>query len=267
MRIKQTSKPTSKQSIEHKETSQKKTESVANNSGKISAKEDPKLKISRKHHRSRVKQRFEREGIENFNDYEVLELLLFYAIPYRDTKPIAYRLMTEFGSLANVFDADMKDLMKVEGITEHGAIYLNLFSAGTKRYLSSKWQGKQDLKSIREAGELMKEHLKAYATEVFMVVLLDAQNRIINKKILSKGSVNQILVSRRQVVEEAVRSHATSVIIGHNHPGGTLSVSEEDMELTSTLNMVLNGINIMLADHIIVGGDAYLSMRKMGYLK
>lgn len=212
-------------------------------------------------HRQRLKQRFLEEGLTSFQDHEVLELLLFYAIPQGDTNPIAHRLLEKFSSISGVFGASVEELCTVKGIKEHSAVFLKAIPAFSQFYASLQVREKKTIANSFDAGQYVCGMIGGLTKEVFAILCLDSQRKVIAFEILEEGTVSRSDVSPRKVVECAIRHNASQVILAHNHPAGTLCASENDRLLTTRLCDLLEGMDIMVVDHIIAThGDKYLSM-------
>ncbi len=212
-------------------------------------------------HRQRLKKRFLDEGLASFQDHEVLELLLFYAIPQGDTNPIAHRLIEKFSSVKGVFDAPLEELCTVKGVGNHVAVFLKTLPAFSQFYQSLAVRDKKMLMTSFDAGQFVTGMIGSLTKEVFALTCLDAQRRVIAFEIVEEGTVSQSNVSPRKVVECAVRHNASQIILAHNHPSGTLCASESDRILTSRLCNILEEMDIAVIDHIIAVPDGkYLSM-------
>ncbi len=212
-------------------------------------------------HRQRLKQRFLEEGLDSFQDHEVLELLLFYAIPQGDTNPLAHTLLNTFHSLQGVFGASVEDLFRVKGVGEHVAVFLKTLPAFSQFYQSLAIREKKTLLTSHDAGMYACAMIGSLQNEVFAVICLDTQRKILAFEIIEKGTVSQANVAPRKVVEAAIRHNASAVILAHNHPSGNLCASENDRYLTSKLCNTLENVDIHVIDHIIAThGDKYLSM-------
>ena len=216
-------------------------------------------------HRERLRERFLREGLDNFEDHQVLELLLFQAIPRFDTNPVAHRLMQRFGSLSAVLEADPKDLAAVEGVGANAAAFLSMISPVTRRYFHDRVKhSRKSLSNAEAAVEYLVPLMAGRSDEVFYVLCLDSQLRVLYPALISEGTVKDALVHPRHVVEAAVRHKASSVILAHNHPGGSVKPSTYDHKLTSKLVHALGGINVPVVDHIIVAGEHIYSFSREG---
>lgn len=216
-------------------------------------------------HRERIKKRFLEHGLESFEEHSVIELLLFYALPRADVNPLAHRLVDKFGSLAAVFDAPMEELVKVEGINLNTATLIKLIPQIGRRYLMSRSSFDDILDSTRKAGEYLLPRFFAERDEIVYMVCLDAKCKVINCKLLFRGSVNAANVSIRKIVENALVYNSTSVIIAHNHTSGIAIPSDEDKATTRRIEQALKAVDVILADHIVVADDDFVSMADNGF--
>jgi DNA repair protein RadC len=217
-------------------------------------------------HRQRLRDRFNASGIGAFEDHEVLELLLTYAVPRKDVKPIARALLERFGSLSNALDAPTADLVKVDGVGETGATLLHLVPALTGRYLRDRWGHKPQLNTREDLGRFVVDELATATNEVFLLVLLTHENRVLRSLPLHEGSLASAPVYPRLVVEAALRHHAAKVVFAHNHPGGVAQPSEEDVSVTRKLVAVFDALGVPVVDHFIVAGPRTFSMAEAGLL-
>ena len=220
-----------------------------------------------KGHRLRLKQRFLSEGLSSFEDHEVLELILYYTIPQGDTNPLAHRLLERFQTLDGVFNADEKVLSEVEGIGSHTAVLLKLIPQLSQLYASLALRSRDKILSTSEAGAFVCGRIGLLKNEVFALVCLDAQRRILAFEIIDEGTVSQANVHPRKVLECALRHNSSVVILAHNHPSGSLIASENDRQFTKKLCSVFEAVGIEVADHIIaVNAGQYTSMRDEGII-
>lgn len=210
-------------------------------------------------HRRRLRERFEQSGFSGFHDHEVIELLLAYAIPRRDVKPLAKELLTRFGSLSAVVDAPVAHLRQVEGVGSHASVLLAMVPRLMDRYLQDRWKRNESFNSTRDAVRFLSSLLGTQRAEVFCILALNSQNALIAAEEIQRGSVNRTAVFPRLVVEACLKHRATAVILAHNHPGGDPSPSSADRQLTRRLKRLLNDLDIQVHDHIIVAGLAYYS--------
>jgi DNA repair protein RadC len=218
-------------------------------------------------HRERIKKRFLEHGLESFEDHRVLELLLFYALPRTDVNPIAHTLIDKFGSLAAVFDAPMEELVKVPGVGMNTAEYIKLIPQVSRRYLISRVSFDDILDSTKKAGAYLLPHFYAERDEIVYMVCLDAKCKVLNCKLLFRGSVNSASVSIRRIVENALVYNSTSVIIAHNHTSGIAVPSEEDRITTRRIEQALKSVDIALTDHIVVADDDFISLADNGFFR
>jgi len=218
-------------------------------------------------HRERLRNRFLSEGLDGFEDHQVLELLLFQVIQRGDTNPIAHRLLSRFGSLSGVLEADPMDLATVEGVGKRAAAFLALLPAITRRYFHNRvTRNRPRLDNPERVAEYFIPLMAGRAGEVFYVLCLDSQCRVLYQALLSEGSVKDTLIYPRRVVETAIRHRASSVILAHNHPGGTINPSRQDEQLTHHLVQTLGGVDITVLDHVIVAGKDVYSFARSGIL-
>lgn len=209
-----------------------------------------------------MRKRFYKEGIDHFEPHEVIEMILYFAYLRIDTNPLAHKLIDRFGSFHGVLEANREDLLE-SGLTENAAALLNMIPAFSNYYMQSHIETKV-LPDSTAVGNYAVSKLGLRPTEVFAVICLNAQNRVLNFEILSEGTVNTSNVPPRKVAEAALRNHAASVVLTHNHPGGGLMPSTEDKELTKKLDSMLESIGVTLIDHIIVANGRFCSLREHG---
>ncbi len=212
-------------------------------------------------HRQRIKEKYEKNGIAGWLDYEVLELVLSYAIPRRDTKPIAKELLSRFKTINGVLDADRKDLATITGVSEHTALFLKLLKDIAVLYTEHGIHNRDLLSSPQVVYDYLKTSLKGASDEEFKILFLDGRNQLITVESFATGTVNRSVVYPRKVVERALYHHAVGVIIAHNHPAGTLQPSQEDREVTKAIKDALKTVEITLLDHIIIGNNDFYSFR------
>ena len=211
-------------------------------------------------HRQRLKDRFRREGLDNFDELYVLELLLYYCIPQKDTNPIAHRLLDHFGSLTGVLEASPAELEKVEGIGANAATFLTLITEVGRYYQVKRQKQGQILGTIDQCGRYLEPFFFGREVETVFLLCLDAKSKVLCCKKVGEGSVNSANVPIRRIVEIALGVNATSVVLAHNHPGGLALPSAEDIETTHRVAAALEAVEIVLADHIIVANEDYVSL-------
>lgn len=217
-------------------------------------------------HRERMKSRFIQAGPDGFNDHNLLEMLLFYALPRKDTNELAHDILNHFGSLTAVLEADIEQLKEVKGVGDNVATLIKLAPALAKRYLEEKSMPKSIINSTAAAGEYLVAKYMYETNEISYALLLNSSNGLIACKQISRGIVNATELGVRMLVETAIKSNASSVIISHNHPDGLPLPSKEDEHCTRTVAKALELVNIKLLDHIIVAGKEFQSLNKAGFM-
>ena len=216
-------------------------------------------------HRERKKAQFLRYGLEPMADHEVLELLLFYALPRVDTNPIAHRLLQKFGSLDMVFSAPVQELTEVEGIGEHAAVLLSLVP---QIYHRSRISGEDViLDSAKKTGEFFLGRYEGVKREVMYQVCLDMKYKVIRCVEVGKGSVSRTDVSVREIVENAILYKAGAVLLAHNHPSGVALPSREDEIATLQIKDALSTVGVELLDHVIVADGDFVSLADNGFFR
>ena len=210
-------------------------------------------------HRERMRQRFLEHGLDNFADHEVLELLLFYAIPRGDVNPLAHRLLDTFGSLANVLEAETPDLCRVEGMGDKTAAFLHMLPPMFRRYQTSKIQG-----TTYDTTEKIAEYLVKYyigrPREQLSAVLMDNKCRLIRICDIAEGSATSVKIDLRKLLQCILQYNAADVVLAHNHPRGMCNPSRADIVQTSTIREMLKNIDVRLVDHIIIAEDRWISL-------
>lgn len=217
-------------------------------------------------HRERMKSSFKKNGLDSMNDVNALELLLFYAIPRRDTNVIAHALLDHFGSLSRVFSASIQELCAVEGVGENTAVLISMIPQLVRKSMVSDAEKITVIKNSKDAGKYLVPRFAFEQDEVALLVCLDSQKRVIGCFELGRGVVNKGSVDVRKVVELALRYKASSVILSHNHPDSFALPSLADTAMTEQIYRSLRLVGITLADHIIVSGKDYVSYLDSGML-
>lgn len=218
-------------------------------------------------HREKMRQRFLVGGLESFADHEALELLLYYAIPRRDTNPIAHALMERYGSLAAVLSAPVEDLQKVEGIGESAAVLLRLAPQVARKARLAESGRETVLNSAERAGAYLLERLGDERNEVIYQLCLDRKGKLLACKQLGEGGVSHAELDIRKLVENALLTSASAVILAHNHPSGVALPSPDDYAATERAKQALATIGVALTDHIIVADRDFVSFADSGYLE
>lgn len=211
-----------------------------------------------------MKERFKKEGLDNFSEINILELLLFYSVPRKDTNPIAHALLKRFGNFANVLEAHYEELLEVKGITENSATLIKLLLPTYRYYFNSKDKSNMIITNIEVAGEYLAKSYIGHTNEIVKLMALDSKGRVIGIYTLFEGNINSVHISVRKIVETAILSKATTVIIAHNHPGGIALPSEDDIKTTHEIRRALKAISVNLMDHIVIADDDFVSMYQSG---
>lgn len=220
-------------------------------------------------HRQRMKNRFLEYGIDSFHDYELLEMILYYSIPKKDTNEIAHRLLNTFGTLKDVFDADFSELITVNGIKENSATLIKLFQKTTQRYWEDEFSddGRIDLSTPEKLMQYCKTLYLGEKNEMIYALALDNNLHLMTRKLISEGMPNRVELGIGQVIDFAIKKGTGILVLSHNHPSGISMPSNEDLTLTNRYFIALRDIGIILHDHIVVGSDGATSMKEKGYYK
>ena len=218
-------------------------------------------------HRKRLKQRFLTEGLDQFTDVQVLELLLFFCIARRDTNPIAHNLLDHFGSLSQVLEAPVEELCKVEGIGENTAVFLRLVTQVGRYYMTDRASKAKVLPTLESCARYLQTFFFGRNVETVYLLCLDAKGQLIREKKLSDGCVNMALISPREIFLEALKDKAVNIILVHNHPSGDPTPSRADRELTDNVAGAGEQMDIPLLDHIIIGDNRYTSFKEQKLLR
>jgi len=216
-------------------------------------------------HRQRLKDRFRREGLDNFAEVNVLELLLFYCVPRVDTNPLAHALLDHFGSLSQVLDARVEELEKVPGVGPNVATFLSLLTDVGRYYQVKLSEPGQILRSIDQCGKYMLPYFYGRENETVFLLCLDAKCKVICCRKVGEGSVNSANIPIRRIVEMALGANATTVVLAHNHPSGLAIPSADDIQTTQKVARALEAVEIILADHIVVSKEDFVSIVQSQY--
>jgi DNA repair protein RadC len=219
-----------------------------------------------KGHRLRIKERFIRDGFDSYSPHQVMEMLLFYAIPQKDTNELAHRLLDEYGSISGVFGADYNELSAFKGLGPHAAILIKMMPEIAQYYAMDRWKKKPQIRSVNDAGQYAVSLFIGKEVEAFYMICLNAQNKVVFPALISEGTINEAMIYPRTIVENAFRHHSATVIFAHNHPGGSTEPSVADIDMTKKLKTALEYVSIRVMDHVIVAGNDYLSMAHMNYI-
>lgn len=231
-----------------------------NNAGNLSGAKKTLPQNMHGGHRDRVKELFLKAGLDSFSPHAVLELLLFYAIPQKDTNLTAHELMKKFGSLSAVLDAPQEELMKVKGIGKSAAILIKMIPQLCRRYEEDLACGQKTIFDYDEAGKFLVKKFIGRGNEVVILMLLDSRERILYCDVVSEGNATAANIYIKTVVRLAARYDAVYAILAHNHPSGECLPSKQDLDTTRWVYDALGTVDVRLIDHIIVGGSDYVSL-------
>lgn len=217
-------------------------------------------------HRSRMREKYLKSGLDVFAPHEVLELLLFYAIPYKNTNDIAKNLITRFGTLSGVLDAPIDSLVDA-GLTENQAVYLKLFPDVTRMYYNAKYDtdhGPIDYDDLPDY--ILRRYIGLTSQEHVLLILLDTKSREVFCGFISDGNFEATRFSVRSIVRLAMNYGAKMAILAHNHPSGVALPSKEDLNTTVYLREALSLVDVDLIDHFIVANEECISLAQSGWM-
>ncbi len=219
-------------------------------------------------HRARLRKRLLERGADSLHDYEMLEYLLFLAIPRRDTKPVAKMLMERFGSYTGVLRADPEALQDVDGVSEAAAAAIRVVADAATRLAREEIRNEEVLlDSWERLVGYLRIRMAHDKTESFRVLFLDTKNKLIEDEEQQRGTVNHTPVYPREVMKRALELSATGIVLVHNHPSGDPRPSRADVEMTRQIREIGKGLGIALHDHVIVARRGHSSFREMGLLE
>ena len=217
-------------------------------------------------HRSRMRDKLLDRGPDALADYELLEMLLFFAMPKGDTKPLAKDLINQYGSFAGVLAAPQAALLETRGLGTHSVAALKLVQAASLRMARAEVMNVPVLNKWDRLIDYLTAALAQEKVEQFRVLFLDTRNRLIADEAQARGTVNHTPVYPREVVKRALELHATALILVHNHPSGDPTPSREDIEMTREVKQAASVLGISVHDHLIIGKGKHLSFRREGLL-
>jgi DNA repair protein RadC len=217
-------------------------------------------------HRRRLRERFLRNGLSGFHDYEVVELLLTLGTPRRDCKDMAKAAMKRFKSLPGVLDAPEKTLCEIDGLGPANIIGLKLIKAVADRYLETRLIRQDPVHNAGDLFDYLYHHLRERRRECFKVMYLNAKNRILDMETLFEGTLTASAVYPREVLQAALNQGAAALIFVHNHPSGDPAPSPEDMDLTRRLLFACRASGVTVHEHLIVGDNCYYSFAEHGHI-
>lgn len=217
-------------------------------------------KLGREGHRKRMRKSYIANGISALEDHNVLELFLSLVIPQKDVKPLAYELINHYGSLENVLNADVEDLMQIKGIGESSAVALSLVKDINSRVNLNKNREVTKLNNSIVSQKYVKNILDCEDNEKLIMITLDNSLSIIKTHTISDGIVNSLKAEPKKMLESVIRDNAASIVIAHNHPHGNVTPSAADINFTLDTIQLMRKLDVRVNDHIIVGENNTLSM-------
>jgi DNA repair protein RadC len=217
-------------------------------------------------HRQRVRERFRKGGLSALADYEVVELLLTLGQPRRDCKPAAKEAIKRFKTLRGVLEASPEELQEIEGIGPNNSIAIRLISDVAKELLKEKVADQPIVGTPEQVTDFLNASMGGLKKEIFKVIYLDNQHRVIEVTDMFHGTVNASAVWVREVIEGALKRQAAAMIFIHNHPSGSTTPSQQDRNITRDLVLAAEAVGIRALDHIIVGGDKHFSLASEGLI-
>lgn len=217
-------------------------------------------------HRQRLRERFIKSGADALQDYELIELLLFMAIPRRDVKPLAKTLLSRFGSLPELMSASLHDLTQVEGISEGTAAAIKTVTAIAHRTMKQELMDKPVLNSWTRLMDYCHATMAHEKKEHFRILFLNKKNELIADEIQGSGTVDHTPAYPREIIKRTLELGATAIILMHNHPSGDPKPSQADIDMTKAIVRAAQPFNITIHDHIIIARKGYTSFRNEGLL-
>ena len=208
-----------------------------------------------------MRKRFIENGLDGFEDHQALELFLFYAIPRKDTNPLAHRLLERYRTICCVCDAPIDELQRDFGLSENAAALLKLLPEMSRLYNESRLQENNAI-DLETLGDIVKQKFIGRTSEVVVLVLGDAKGKMVYFDVIAKGSVSSSDFPVRKIVELAIRHNAKIAFIAHNHPSGSALPSQTDLTTTKLIAQVLRNVGVRLLDHYIVADGDYISLRE-----
>ena len=212
-----------------------------------------------KDHRKRVKEQYMKNGIDSMADHNILELLLFYGIPYKDTNPIAHELIEKYHDINGVLDAPVRELVKLDGIGENAAVLIKLVHDIAHLYRDNAVNSKVNLASSERLSDFVRMKFLGETREIVYMISLDAHGRLKHCIKVADGTPTSVVSDNRSLVELALRFDVTNAVIAHNHPNGFATPSQADIAATQAIAKLFSTVSINLVDHVIAAEDEIFS--------
>ncbi len=228
---------------------------------------DQELIESREGHRRRLRNKFLKSGLAGFHDYEIVELLLTLGQPRKDCKQAAKEAIKRSKNLRGVLEAPPEELEQIEGIGPSNSFGIKSVREAASEYLKQKALGKLSLNSEKAVFDYLYQSMSGLQKEVFRVLFLNSQNKLLETEDISQGTVNASAVFAREVMESAIKHHATALIFVHNHPSGNIAPSQDDKVITRELVLASSVMNLKVLDHLIIGDNCHYSFAAQGLIQ
>jgi len=217
-------------------------------------------------HRQRLREKFLKNGLDGFHDYEIIELLLTLGTPRKDCKQSAKDALKKFGSLKDVLEASPSELKKIKGIADNNVFGLKIAQSVSRRFLADRIIDKEFIRSADEVIDYLKHNLRDKSREVFLVIYLNGRNQILNMEELFEGTLSTSAVYQREVVKRALVNDAAALVFVHNHPSGNPNPSQDDLTITKKLKEAALAIDVSVHDHLIIAGNDVYSFADHGLI-
>ncbi len=228
--------------------------------------ETSKNNIKGKGHRQRVKNKILKNGMLGMLDYEVLEAFLFYAVPQKDTKELAKKILLRFKTIENALHAPKEELLSIKGVGESIYSYFKIMKEFNGYLYKNKVENGVLLNSVESTYKYLKNSIGYSRKEVFKLLYLSSSNELLGEEDLFLGTLDKSAIYPREIIKEVLRYNAKSVIFSHNHPSGSLKPSEADIKITRKLKEILSSLEVGVLDHIIISPRGYLSFLEEGLM-
>mgnify|MGYP002351638105 CR=1 FL=1 len=215
-------------------------------------------------HRDRLRNKLIKYGADSLEKHEILELLLYYAVPRRNTNDIAHRLIDAFGSISGIMDAPMSSLVDVDGIGEKSAVLLKLIPVLTRLYTEDKYQNKDKIMNEEKIHDIIEHKFIGRENENIALMLMDSKMKLLFFGIVNEGNANSVDMYISKIISLTIKYSAVYAVIAHNHPSGIALPSTDDIATTRELSTALKLVSVRLLDHIIVADDDSISLHSSG---